>query len=161
MKFDNFQAVDNGFANISGGTTPIDTNTIMWFGKNNFKDAYSFETPPPSNIGLPTPITQPNPFANTGIVTQNAILGSINDYLKLVIVMDENGSIPRTDAVRAIARGLWYNTIRPATQAFMRNAKTITSVNFLNNRFAEANAQIPNAQFRFRYYLIYAPYANI
>lgn len=154
MKFDNFNAVDNGFANVSGGT-PIIFQNIPYQQLANFSDSFAFETQPPSNIGLPATATM--------IGSQ---LQSLSN-LKLVICMDYagvQGSNPASDLQYATARQQWLDRVRPATIAFMRNAKTITSVNFLNNQFATANGFIPRnpatnlPSFRFRYFLAYISY---
>lgn len=162
MKFDNFNAVDNGFANVSGGTlTPL-PNPNPSVPSNyqiveNFVDVYSFDVAPPSNIGLPPIVNMPTPNAY-------GLAPIIPDYfLKLVVRMERGlSATPQNPNNFILAKSLWFNQIRPSVIAFLRNAKTPTTVNFLNNKFAQANAQIPlmpeNVRgFRFTYSLAYMP----
>jgi hypothetical protein len=124
----------------------------------NFKDSFAFETPPPQNIGLP---------ATTNISSSGGLTLITPSNLKLVICMDYagvQGSNPSSDSQYATARQQWLDRVRPATISFMRNAKTITSVNFLNSNFAMANSLISvnplgnYKPFRFRYFLAHMNY---
>jgi hypothetical protein len=162
MKYDNFNAVDSGFANIIGtpigtmsGTMTISPTQPNYQPLPNFKDSFSFDTEPPANIGLP----------NMALVAMG--VPTTSNFLKLIICMEYlgvQGSNPSSDLQYVTARQQWLDRVRPATISFMRNAKTITSVNFLNNQFATANGFIPRnpatnlPSFRFRYYLGYINY---
>jgi hypothetical protein len=158
MKYDNFNAVDNGFANLSGGS-PNSLGILPFQQLPNFSDSFAFETPPPQNIGLP---------ATTNISSSGGLtLITIPTNLKLVICMDYmgvQGSNPSSDSQYAKARQQWLDRVRPATLAFMRNAKTIANVNILNSNFAMANSLISvnplgnYKPFRFRAFLAHMNY---
>ena len=153
MKFDNFNAVDNGFANLTGGSgSPNSLGVLPLQPLPNFTDLFAFETTPPSNIGLPT----------TAMMIGSQLQSVSN--LKLVICMEYagvQGSNPASDSQYATAKQQWFDRIRPVTIAFMRNAKTVTSVNYLINQFGIANSMISinplgsYKPFRFRYFLAY------
>ncbi len=154
MKYDNFSAVDSGFANITGLVNQPSNYQIV----ENYVDVYSFDVAPPANIGLP-------PIINTPIPNAYGLSPAIpSEFLRLVVRMERGlASVPQNANNFTLAKSLWFNQIRPSVVAFMRNAKTPTTVNFLNNKFAQANAQIPlvlpdNIRgFRFTYSLAYMP----
>jgi hypothetical protein len=154
MKYDNFNAVDNGFANVSGtkATPTYSSSTWNWVTISNFVDVYTLFQP--NQLGT-IPI-EPLLFRGSNV----NIMGLNNNYLIIRGQVRNLGALttsapiitPNTYTLNDLnaMKINFKNILRPLAMAYAQNP-TSANLNNLEIQVASLNANLIPKGLRFQY----------